>query len=104
MSFADNLRDLPAIDHLAALELLDEAGQVVASIPNQPGKAGSLKLYAALAARHGAINVAAAEEGLALFAEHTEDARQHPGSHPNIDRLFEVIATGKPLSVRLLPA
>ncbi|ARU04052.1 hypothetical protein CCO03_04615 [Comamonas serinivorans] len=104
MSFADNLRDLPAIDHLAALELLDEAGQVVASIPNQPGKAGSLKLYAALAARHGAINLAAAEEGLALFAEHTEDARQHPGSHPNIDRLFEVIATGKPLSVRLLPA
>lgn len=104
MSFADNLRDLPAIDHLAALELLDEAGQVVASIPNQPGKAGSLKLYAALAVRHGAINVAAAEEGLALFAEHTEDARQHPGSHPNIDRLFEVIATGKPLSVRLLPA
>jgi hypothetical protein len=54
-----------------------------------------------LAARHGAIDAAAAEEGLRLFAEHTEDARQHPGSHPNIDRLFEVIATGKPLGVRL---
>jgi hypothetical protein len=101
MAFADNLRDLPAIDHLAALHLLDDAGQVVATIPNQPGKAGSLKLYAALAARHGAIDAAAAEEGLRLFAEHTEDARQHPGSHPNIDRLFEVIATGKPLGVRL---
>ena len=101
MAFADNLRDLPAIDHLTALHLLDEAGQVVATIPNQPGKAGSLKLYAALAARHGAIDVAAAEEGLRLFAEHTEDARQHPGSHPNIDRLFEVIESGKPLGVRL---
>lgn len=101
MAFADNLRNLPAVDHLAALHLLDEAGQVVATIPNQPGKAGSLKLYAALAARHGAIDVAAAEEGLRLFAEHTEDARQHPGSHPNIDRLFEVIASGKPLGVRL---
>jgi hypothetical protein len=101
MAFADNLRDLPAIDHLAALHLLDDAGLVVATIPNQPGKAGSLKLYAALAARHGAIDAAAAEEGLRLFAEHTEDARQHPGSHPNIDRLFEVIATGKPLGVRL---
>jgi hypothetical protein len=101
MAFADNLRDLPAIDHLAALHLLDDAGQVVATIPNQPGKAGSLKLYAALAARHGAIDAAAAEEGLRLFAEHTEDARQHPGSHPNLDRLFEVIATGKPLGVRL---
>lgn len=104
MSFAENLSQLPAVDHLSALHLLNEAGDVLATIPNLPGKAGSLKLYAALAAKHGAINVAAAEEGLALFAEHTEDARQHPGSHPNIDRLFEVIASGKALQVRLDPA
>ena len=104
MAFADNLRQLPSIAHLSALELLDDAGQVVATIPNQPGKTGSLTVYAALAAKHGGITPDAAREGLELFAEHTEDARQHPGSHPNIDRLFEVIATGKPLSVRLLPA
>jgi hypothetical protein len=102
MAFADNLQQLPAIDHLEALELLDTQGQVVASIPNQPGKAGSVRLYAALAAKHGSINVAAAQEGLDLFAEHTEAARQHPGSHPNIDRLFDIIASGQALRVQLI--
>lgn len=104
MAFADNLRQLPPVTHLAALELLDDAGQVIAQIPNQPGKAGSLAVYAALVAKHGSITVAAAEEGLALFAEHTEAARQHPGSHPNIDRLLEVIASGKGYTVRTIPA
>ena len=100
MSFSDNLRTLPAIDHLRALHLIDGSGATVASIPNQAGKTGSLTVYAALAARYGAITPTAAEEGLLLFAEHTEDARQHPGSHPNINRLFDIIRTGKTLTVR----
>ena len=104
MAFADNLKQLPAIGHLAALELIDAAGNVSATIENKPGKAGSLAVYHALAERHGSINVAAAQEGLQLFAEHTESARQHPGSHPNIDRLFEVIASGQGYTVRLIPA
>lgn len=104
MAFADNLQALPSIDHLAELQLLDAQGQVAASIPNQPGKAGSVRLYAALAAKHGRINVAAAQEGLELFAEHTQAAREHPGSHPNIDRLFAVIASGQGFEVRLIPA
>ena len=103
-TFADNLRQLPAITHLSALELIDATGQVAATIENKPGKAGSLAVYNALAARHGSIDAAAAEEGLALFAEHTESARQHPGSHPNIDRLFEVIASGQGYTVRLVQA
>lgn len=104
MAFADNLQALPSIDHLAELQLLDAQGQVVARIPNQPGKAGSVRLYAALAAKHGSIDVAAAQEGLELFAEHTQAAREHPGSHPNIDRLFAVIASGQGFTVRLIPA
>lgn len=104
MAFADNLQQLPSIAHLAALELLDSAGNVVASIENKPGKAGSLTVYAALAAQHGSINATAAEQGLALFAEHTEDARAHPGKHPNIDRLLEVLASGQGYAVRLQPA
>lgn len=102
MAFADNLQQLPPIDHLAELQLLDAQEQVVATIPNLPGKAGSVRLYGALAAKHGSINVAAAQEGLQLFAEHTEAARQHPGSHPNIDRLFAIIESGQPLSVQLI--
>ena len=101
MAFADNLRQLPAITHIAALHLLDDSGAVVATIPNAPGKAGSVTIYHALAAKHGSINVAAAQEGLQLFAEHTADAQAHPGSHPNIDRLLEVIATGKGYTVQI---
>lgn len=104
MAFADNLKQLPSIAHLAALNLVDTRGQTVASIENKPGKAGSLAVYAALAAKHGSIDVAAAEEGLVLFAEHTDSARAHPGSHPNIDRLLEVIATGQGYTVQLVTA
>ncbi len=103
-TFADNLRQLPSIAHLAELQLIDATGATVATIENKPGKAGSLAVYNALAVKYGSINVAAAEEGLQLFAEHTESARQHPGSHPNIDRLFEVIASGQALSVKTVAA
>jgi hypothetical protein len=61
-------------------------------------------VYAALAAKHGGIDVAAAQEGIELFAEHTADARAHPGNHPNIDRLFEVIETRKGYTVKLVNA
>ena len=103
-TFADNLRQLPPVTHLRELQLLSGSGEVLATIENKPGKAGSLAVYHALAAKHGQIDRAAAEEGLRLFAEHTEAARAQPGSHPNIDRLFEVIASGQPLSVQLVPA
>jgi hypothetical protein len=102
MTFADNLKTLPSIDALAALELLDAQGQVLASIENKPGKAGSLAVYAYLARKHGGINAQAAREGLALFAEHTADAQANPGKHPNIDRLQNVLDRGQTMAVRLL--
>jgi hypothetical protein len=104
MAFADNLKQLPPMTHLAELQLMDAAGNVVATIENKPGKAGSLAVYAALATKHGGINAAAAEEGLQLFAEHTASARAHPGSHPNIDRLLDIIASGQALAVKLVVA
>lgn len=104
MAFADNLKQLPSVAHLAELQLLNSAGEVVASIENKPGKAGSLAVYNALVSKHGSINVAAAQEGLALFAEHTDSAREHPGSHPNIDRLFEVATSGQGYAVKLIAA
>lgn len=104
MAFADNLKALPAVTHLAALQLLNAASNVVTTIENKPGKAGSLAVYAALAAKHGSINVAAAQEGLVIFAEHTTDARAHPGNHPNIDRLLEIIASGEGFFVKRINA
>ena len=107
MAFADNLKALSSVAHLAAIELVDVtdgAGQVCARIENKPGQAGSLAVYAALAAKHGSINAAAAEEGLAVYAEHTDDARAHPGKHPNIDRLIDIAASGRALIVRTVAA
>lgn len=104
MAFADNLKQLPSIAHIAELQLIDADGNLAASIPNAPGKAGSVTVYNALFAKHGSINVAAAEEGLQLFAEHTEDAKARPGAHPNIDRLLQVIASGKGYAVNVVAA
>jgi hypothetical protein len=104
MAFADNLHLLPAITDIAALRLLDENGSVVAEIPHAPGKTGSLTIYHALALKHGRIDAVAAAEGLLLFAEHTEDAKARPGAHPNIDRLLEMIASGKRYGVQIVPA
>ena len=87
MNFADRLKQLPSASHLAALHLLGADGQVLATLENKPGQAGSLAVYAALAALYGGhITPAAAHLGLEWYAEHTQDALAHPGKHPNIDR------------------
>jgi hypothetical protein len=104
MNFADRLKTLPATAHLQALALLDADGQVLATIENRPGQAGSLAVYAALAATHGgAITPAAAALGLEWYAEHTADARAHPGQHPNIDRLMVWAQGSESYPVRRLP-
>ena len=96
MAFKENFAALPEAQG-NRLRLLGEADIETAVIENAPGTAGSFRVYAALAAKHGAINVAAAGEGLEIYAEHVEDARQNPGKHPNIDRLFEVLRTAAAL-------
>jgi hypothetical protein len=88
MNFAERLKTLPSVAHLAAMDLLDDSGALVATLHNQPGQAGSLAVYHALAQLHGGvITPAAAVLGLQWYAEHTADAAAHPGKHPNIDRL-----------------
>lgn len=100
MAFADNLKQLPGVSHLAALQLLDEAGQVLATIENKPGQAGSLAVYNHLAQLFGALGPEAAKKGLELYAEHSEDARLNPGKHPNIDRLIGLLERGESLRVK----
>lgn len=91
MQFSEILATLPTIDHVAALELFD-GDTLVARLENRPGAAGSVRVYHALLKKFGEINTAAATEGLAMYAEHTADARAFPGKHPNIDRLLTLIA------------
>ncbi|MDQ7989243.1 MAG: DUF2322 family protein [Candidatus Dactylopiibacterium sp.] len=100
MAFADNLKQLPGVSHLAAIELLDESGARAALIEHKTGQIGSLTVYNHLAQFYGHINAEAATRGLELYAEHTDDARANPGKHPNIDRLLQILATGQALGVR----
>ena len=105
MNFADRLQQLPSATHLAALQLLDADGQVIATIENKPGQTGSLAVYAALAALYGgSITPAAARLGLEWYAEHTADAHAHPGKHPNIDRLVQWAQGSASYEVRLQAA
>jgi hypothetical protein len=55
MTFAENLKALPGISHLQAIELVDAAGAVVATIENKPGQTGSLAVYNHLGQLYGAI-------------------------------------------------
>ena len=98
--FAANLKKLPGISHLAAINLLDADGNVFAVIENKAGSQGSLAVYNHLAQTYGAITPEAARKGLELYAEHTEDARTHPGKHANIDRLLALVAEGRTLRVK----
>jgi len=100
MAFADNLKTLPKVSHLAALSLLDGDGNLIATIENKPGQTGSLTVYNHLAQLYGLVDAEAAKKGLELYAEHTEDAQKHPGKHPNIDRLLTLVAEGGALRVK----
>ena len=100
MSFAENLKKLPGISHIASLNLLDSDGNVVASIENKAGSQGSLAVYNHLAQTYGSINVEAAKKGIEIFAEHSEDERANPGKHPNIARLLQIEAGAPALRVK----
>ncbi|MFY9329668.1 MAG: DUF2322 family protein [Georgfuchsia sp.] len=100
MTFVSNLKQLPKISHLAAIDLLDAEGSIVATIENKPGQAGSLVVYNHLGQIYGSITSEAAGKGLELYAEHTDDARTHPGKHPNIDRLIAIEAGAGALRVK----
>jgi len=103
-TFKDNLQQLPSIDGVARVDLVDSAGTVVASIENQPGKKGSVAVYQYLKQAFGALDAKAAEHGLAVFAEHTADARENPGAHPNVERLLAIAAGGPPLDIEVVAA
>ncbi len=101
-TFQENLAGLPGCEGITRLELLDDSSKIVAIIENKPGSQGSLRVYRHLADKHGAITPIAAQEGLDLYAEHTEDARNNPGKHPNIDRLLDLVQHPRTLNTRVV--
>lgn len=103
-SFKDNLDLMGSIDGVAYIDIIDPKGTVADTIENQPGKQGSLVVYQYLKQNFEILDAKAAAHGLAVFAEHTDDARNRPGAHPNIDRLFAIVEGGDALTIRVVEA
>jgi hypothetical protein len=103
-AFKDNLAQLPSIDGIERIDLIDANGAVVADIENKPGKQGSLAVYHYLKQEFGVLDAKAADHALAVFAEHTADARNRPGAHPNVDRLLEIAAGAPALKIDVVRA
>ena len=101
--FRENLQKLPSVEGVQRIDLIDGTGGIVATIENLPGKQGSLAVYQYLDQVFGKLDAQAAEHGLAVFGEHTLDARNRPGAHPNIDRLLEIAAGASPLEIEIIP-
>ncbi|HSH98210.1 MAG: DUF2322 family protein [Methylophilaceae bacterium] len=99
--FSEQLASLPAADHVQKIELLALDGETTAVIENKPGSQGSIKVYHHLYKKYGEISFEAANEGLEIYAEHTEDAKLNAGKHPNIDRLLALIESKNALAVKL---
>nr|WP_284505598.1 DUF2322 family protein [Caballeronia sp. INDeC2] len=98
------MAEMPAIEGIERIDVVDGKGEVVASIENKPGKQGSLAVYHYLKQTFGTLDANAAQHGLAVFAEHTADARNRPGAHPNVDRLLAVVDGGEALCIDVIQA
>ena len=99
--FSDILLTLDDASHVQRIELFNSDASLAGVIENKPGSQGSLKVYYHLFRMYGEISLDAAVEGLSLFAEHTEDAENCPGKHPNVDRLLNILEDEKPLTVKV---
>ena len=100
--FKENVAQLPSSDTIARIDFLDAKGTVVSSLESKPGTQGSVAVYNYVKQAFGILNTHAAEHALLIYAEHTADARQRPGAHPNVDRLLQVIASGEPLHIHIV--
>jgi hypothetical protein len=100
--FSDILLTLESPDDVQRIELYFADGKPAGVIENKPGSQGSVKVYNHLYKMYGAITLDAAVEGLSLYAEHTEDAENCPGKHPNVDRLLDILENEEPLTVKVI--
>ena len=100
--FSEVLLTLDNTEHVKRIELYHEDGRAAGVIDNKPGSQGSVKVFHHLYKMYGGITLDAAVEGLSLYAEHTEDAENCPGKHPNVDRLINVLENEEPLTMKVI--
>ena len=93
----ENVAQLPPITNVKRVTV--KGANVV--IENKEGKRASVAIYQHLSQTFGQLNAAAAVEGLRLYDEVVEDAKERPGAHPNIDLLLDVIAGDKSFDIQV---
>jgi len=98
--FKDILPTLSSIEDISSLTLTDSNGEVT-TLKNKLGTSGSVAVYFEVSKDSGVIDSNSAAAALKLYAEHTDDARENPGKHPNIDRLFLVIDSDLRINIRV---
>eukprot|EP00186_Timspurckia_oligopyrenoides_P003767 CAMPEP_0182442458 /NCGR_PEP_ID=MMETSP1172-20130603/1373_1 /TAXON_ID=708627 /ORGANISM="Timspurckia oligopyrenoides, Strain CCMP3278" /LENGTH=262 /DNA_ID=CAMNT_0024637327 /DNA_START=66 /DNA_END=854 /DNA_ORIENTATION=- len=104
-----NLAKLPSIDGLYSVKLSAMDSEMKArpeydtEILNVEGKRASVAIFNGLATEFGVIDSKAAEKGLAWYGHFVKEAKENPGSHPNIDLLFSVIEKDLTLFVDVVP-
>ena len=101
-NFKSSLAIFSNVSHIKEIKLFNAHGDESGHILNMPGTQGSIKLYNHLFLVFGELNTNAAIEGLDLYCEHVEDAKNNPGKHPNIDRLLDIIKTKKTLRMQII--
>ena len=101
-NFNDTLVTLPNINNIQEIKFFNANGYEAGNILNIPGSQGSIKLYNYLFLIFGELNKNAAIEGLDLYCEHVEDAKNNPGKHPNIDRLLDIVNTKETLRIEII--
>ena len=99
--FQDILKQLPDVDHIKEIKILNQKGNQSEIILNQPGSSGLIKIYNQLFLIFGELNTEAAIEGLNLYCEHVKDAEDNRGKHPNIDRLLDIIKSKETFKIEI---
>lgn len=99
--FQDILKQLPDVNHIKEIKILNQKSNQSAIILNQPGSSGSIKIYNQLFLIFGELNTEAAIEGLNLYCEHVKDAEDNRGKHPNIDRLLDIIKSKETFKIKI---
>ena len=90
------------INNIKEIKLFNANGHEAGNILNKPGSQRSIKLYNHLFLIFGELNKNAAIEGLDLYCEHVEDAKNNPGKHPNIDRLLDIVKKNETLRIEII--
>ena len=100
--FKDILEKFEDASHVKKIILSNKDGGIVGAIENISGSLGSIKLYQHFYLTFGELSIDAALKGIELYSEYSKEAKNYPGKHPNIDRLFDIIENEETVKIKII--